>query len=187
MLALILIAAAILLTIIFIFTSPSLSPVPYFPTNKKDLPLILDTLDLQDDQVIFDLGAGDGLVIFEAAKKTLEKKYNTSFIAVEINPILVMILHIRRLFHANRHHITIVWGDMFKLDYATWIPKDTKEVVYYLYISPWFLDKVLTQIKDVFPTTRIVTYFYAIQSLKDREKSYPGVHKVFEYSLRSKM
>jgi len=69
----------LILGIIFLFSSPQLSLIPYFPSNKKDLPLIIKALNLKNNQVVFDLGAGDGIVIFEAAKLAFEKKLNTKF------------------------------------------------------------------------------------------------------------
>ncbi len=40
-----------LLVIIFLFASPQLSPIPYFPTNKKDLPQIINALKLKNNQI----------------------------------------------------------------------------------------------------------------------------------------
>ena len=51
---------------------------------------------------MIDLGAGDGIVIFKAASQAFQKRLNTKFIAVEINPVLILILYLRRLFHPNK-------------------------------------------------------------------------------------
>jgi hypothetical protein len=59
--------------VILLFSSKTLSPIPYFPSQKIDLPLIIKALNLQNNQTVFDLGAGDGIVIFEAAKKAYQK------------------------------------------------------------------------------------------------------------------
>ena len=86
------------IVIIFLFSSKALSPIPYFPSNKHDLPLIIKALNLKNNQTVIDLGAGDGIVIFEAAKIAYKRKLNTRFVAVEINPVLILVLHLRRLF-----------------------------------------------------------------------------------------
>ena len=70
------------LFIISLFSSEKFSPIPYFPTNKKDIPAIIKALKLRNDQIIFDLGAGNGIVIFEAAKKAIN--LNTQFVAIDI-------------------------------------------------------------------------------------------------------
>ncbi len=82
----------------YIFVSRKHSPVPYFPTNKKDVPLIIKALNLKLNHTVIDLGAGDGLVIFKAADEAYERGFDTKFYAVEINPILILILYIKLIF-----------------------------------------------------------------------------------------
>lgn len=186
-----------LLVVIFIFASPKLSPIPYFPTNHKDLPLILTALKLQNNQTIADLGAGDGIVVFSAASKALQRKLNTQFVAVDINPILVLIMNIRRFFHPNRKNIKILWSDMFLIDYNKLISTNLPAGVstkagfnrfkpistFYLYISPWLLDKVLERIKKVKTDKSVISYYYPIKQLKNSEKVIKGVHSVFTYTF----
>ncbi|MBI4226417.1 hypothetical protein HY612_04880, partial [Candidatus Roizmanbacteria bacterium] len=107
----------ILLGVILIFSSKRFSPIPYFPTQKIDLPLIIKSLYLKSDQLIVDLGAGDGIVIFEAAKEAYKKKLNTEFLAVEINPILILLLRLRRYFHPNKKSIKILKADIFNMNF----------------------------------------------------------------------
>jgi hypothetical protein len=73
---------------IIYFLSRRLSPIPYFPTNKKDLSLIVATLlsnslldknkssnQIQDtSNIIIDLGAGTGTVIFPAALEAYKRE-----------------------------------------------------------------------------------------------------------------
>src|SRR4030042_5752196 len=95
----------ITITIIFVFLwffiSKKLSPVPYFPTNKKDLDLIVKSMSLKNNMDVVDIGAGEGRVIFYAANKALENKLDTKFYAVEINPVLILVLYFRKQFHKN--------------------------------------------------------------------------------------
>jgi hypothetical protein len=186
-----------ILLILFIFSSPKLSPIPYFPSNKKDLPLIIKALGLKNNQVIVDLGAGDGLIIFAAAKEALEKKLNTKFIAVEINPILILIMYIRKLFHPNRKNIKVVYADMFKLNFKKLltfyamhdkVPGDNLSILtFYLYISPWFLEKITKKIISLhLPkpiTLNIVSYMYPIKYLSDRQKTINGKNRIFVYQV----
>jgi len=107
-------AAALFFSVAYLFLSKKVSPIPYFPSNKKDLPLIIKALKLKNNQTVVDLGAGDGIVVFSAAARALQKKLNTKFIAIELNPILILVLHIRRLFHSNKKNIKITYADIFK-------------------------------------------------------------------------
>ncbi len=182
MLTVVIIIGIVLLLLALPFAS-KFSPIPYFPTNKKDMGLIIDSLHLKDNQVIFDLGAGDGLVIFEAAYNSLKAKLDTKFVAVEVNPILVAILHIRRFSHPNRKNITIIWKDMYKVDYYEYFRDEQTEFIFYLYISPWYLEKAAKMIQKLDVHTRIISYFYPIHLFKEYEKKLEGIHKVYNYEL----
>src|SRR3990167_10358427 len=72
---------------VLIFSSKRFSPIPYFPTQTKDIPLIIKALNLKNNQTIIDLGAGDGIVIFTAAETSYDKDLNTKFVGVDINPV----------------------------------------------------------------------------------------------------
>ena len=201
----------IVLIIIFIFSSKSLSPIPYFPTQKVDLPKIIKALNLKQDQTVVDLGAGDGGVVFKAAKEANRRRLNTKFVAVDINPVLILIMYLKRLFHPNRKNIRIILGDMFKIDLNVIArnkvtkqslflsfprsslssprrrgssldsPLQGNDVVFYLYISPWFIDKTLQNIQRQISEFCIVSYMYPVKSLKNKEKIIQGKNKIFIY------
>lgn len=168
--------------VIIIFSFPNFSPIPYYPTNHQDLPLIIKALKLRNDQTIFDLGAGDGVVIFESAKFAYLNKLNTQFVAIDINPILIFIMHLRRLLHPNRKNIKIIWADMFKINYNSLTHKPTNLLTLYLYVSPWFIEKIIENYKLNIENFSVVSYFYPIKSLIKRERIIRGKNKVYIYS-----
>lgn len=182
-----LILLAILFIIIFgviaIFAFPQFSPIPYFPSNSKDLSIILKALNIHSNQVIFDLGAGDGIIIFEAAHKSHAEKLNTKFVAVEMNPVLVTILHIRRLLHPNKKNINIILGDMFKVNYSEFMSKNSTATVY-IYVSPRFIPKIISNVQKHFKVFDFVSYYYPIE--KNMKPSAEGVHSVYTKTFKSK-
>ncbi|MEX1052407.1 MAG: rRNA adenine N-6-methyltransferase family protein [Patescibacteria group bacterium] len=151
--------------ILLIFVSRKHSPVPYFPTNKKDIPLIIKALDLKNNKAVVDLGAGDGIVIFEAAKYAYDNSLKNKFYAVEINPILVLIMNLKRLFHKNRKNIYILRDDFTKMSL-----KRFKNAVFYLYLSPKYLQIVYKKIKKEAPNSKILSYFYKYKYLSKFKK-----------------
>jgi len=173
-----------LFVIIIIFSFPRFSPIPYFPSNGKDIPLILTALSLKRYQTIIDLGAGDGIVIFKAAEKALQNKLDTQFIAIEINPVLLLVLHIRRLFHPNRKNIHIIKKDMFSMSYTNLTNStNSTNLTFYIYISPWFIEKTVTNISKQMSNFELVSYFYQVKCLpKYKEELKEGVHKVYSYT-----
>lgn len=191
-LMIILIVAAIifllLLAIIIVFAFPQFSPIPYFPSNKKDLSLILKALDIQKDQTIIDFGAGDGMVIFAAATEAYIKNLNTRFIALDINPILTVIMHLRRILHPNRKNIVIMRTNMFTLDIErllTYVPSTRDRLLTcFFYISPRFLEPMVEKLEKVKGKKSVVSYFYPIPRLKKSEISTKGIHAVYKYKLK---
>lgn len=143
--------------IIYIFVSRKRSPVPYFPTNKKDIPIIIKALNLERNKPVVDLGAGNGIVIFKAASEAYKRGFDTKFYAVEINPILILLLQIKRLFHKNRKNIYIIFDDFTKMDL-----KRFNNSLFYLYLSPKYLNLVYKKIKKEAQNPKIVTYYYQI-------------------------
>ncbi len=180
----------ILIVVIIFFSSPKLSPIPYFPSQSVDLEKIIKALDLKNNQTIFDLGAGDGKIIFSSAQKAVKQNLNTKFVAVEINPVLLLILHLRRIFHPNRKNIKIVCGDIFKinlnivLDSRLCLRRQVQgnDIVFYLYISPWFLERIIRNLKLKIKNFSIVSYMYPIKSLKKNEKVIEGKNRIFVYN-----
>lgn len=175
------IAIIIFIIIIFIFSSKTFSPIPYFPSQPVDMPLIVKALNLKNNQTVIDLGAGDGIVIFRSATEAFQKKLNTKFVAVEINPILILILHLRRLFHKNKKNIKIIRDDIFKIDFSSLTTIHYSPVTVYLYISPWFLEKTIKNLKLRIKNFDVVSYMYPIKSLKKNEKIIQGRNKIFIY------
>lgn len=173
-------------TIIIIFAFPRFSPIPYYPSNHKDMLHILKALNARKDQTIVDLGAGDGIVIFKAAQKAYEEKLNTQFYAVEINPVLLLILWIRKLLHPNRKSIHIVRANMFTTNYSFLSNFQSHNfITFYLYISPWFIEQTIKNAQKRFKNFEVVSYFYPVKCLSTyKEEIVNGVHKLHIYSKK---
>lgn len=180
---LLMVSIILIVVIIILFSSPKLSPIPYFPSQPVDIPKIIKALDLKNDQVIFDLGAGDGIIIFTAAGSSFQRKFNTKFVAVEINPVLILILYLRRFFHPNKKNIKIVYGDIFTINFNKLLTFHFSLVTFYLYISPWYLEKTILNIKNQLANFSVISYMYPIRSLKNKEKIIKGKNKVFVYNV----
>ncbi len=145
--------------------------------------MIVKTLNLRNDQVVVDLGAGDGAVVFYAATEAQHKRLNTSFLALEINPILLLLLYYRRFMHANRDRIKIVYGDFFRRDYLTSLPK-AKHRTFFMYLSPWYLEKIVAVIRKEFKRFEMVSYFYPLPARKGYKltKSTRNIPDIYRYS-----
>ncbi|MCL4374272.1 hypothetical protein M1523_00260 [Patescibacteria group bacterium] len=166
-----------LLAVIVIFAFPAVSPIPYYPSRHRDLGLIAQAMDLHDGQTVVDLGAGDGTVVFFAASQAQRQRLRIKFVAIEINPILVMALLIRRLFHPAKKNIQVVWADFFR-----WQPNPANERVFYLYGAPWLNDKIANRLRQFPGKNRLVSYYYPVAGLTAQQRI-QGINRIFVYQL----
>lgn len=135
--------------------------IPLFKTPKKDMAKILDTMDIQDDDIFFDLGSGDASVIFEVRKRN--KK--THLYGYEISPILLLIGEIKKhfLFPLDKNiHLEV--ENLFDLDYS----KATK---IYCYLSPQALEILREKFEKIKKPFNIYSYKYEIPDMKYKKKS----------------
>ena len=56
---------------------------PWVPSSRKVLHQMLELADVQPDELVYDLGCGDGRLVVAAARK-----YGARGIGIELNPLL---------------------------------------------------------------------------------------------------
>ncbi|MCS7093243.1 MAG: hypothetical protein NZL96_02345 [Patescibacteria group bacterium] len=186
-----LIIVLIFFLVITFFFLKFISPVPYFPSHPKDLPLIIKAFNLRNNQAVVDLGAGDGSVILKAAQAAYQKKLTTKFFAFEINPILVLIIFLRRLVHSNKKNIKIFLDDLFDFQIKKINLCSPISLTFYLYLSPWYLEKVLRKIKKIsienqllLKELKIVSYFYPLPKIKPSKIFRGKVNTIYVYRIK---
>lgn len=171
----------------WLFVSKRFSPIPFYPTNKKDLRMIVDTLLSSPNNtngIIVDLGAGTGTVIFAAAQEAHRRKLDISFLAIEIHPLLTVIMQIRRLFHPYKKNVTILRDDMFTYDFSKLKTKDSRPTTIYLYVGPFVMERLKKKLRELPKKTMIISYMYAIPGWeRKRNKIKTGVHPFYIYTL----
>ncbi len=111
------IAIFVLLGVMLLFLIPGLTGAPYVPTLKDGLDQVFTKLcPTGKDDVVIDLGAGDGVVIKEITKT------GAHAIGIEINPILSLIMKWR--FRRNSR------AKIYCRDFYTYKFPDNTTVVY---------------------------------------------------------
>ena len=132
------------------FVHPRFSPVPFFPTQNQDLNLIIEKLNLRSGDTLGDLGTGEGVIIFKAAKIK-----GVTCVGVEINPILYLFMWLKRIFHPHRRQIELRRDDFLTTDL-------TKITHLYLYLSKPYLNKVMKRVvtNPKLNVYRIISYMY---------------------------
>ncbi|MFB5946288.1 SAM-dependent methyltransferase [Albibacterium profundi] len=143
-------AIAILLfavTVVRAQETPQLD-VPYVPTNQKVVDAMLELAQVDGDDILYDLGCGDGRIVVTAAKK-----YGTQGTGVDIDP--------QRISEANANaekaqvtdKVKFIEGNLFDVDLS-----DASVVT--LYLLPDVNLKLKPKLLKLKPGTRIVSHAF---------------------------
>lgn len=142
----------VLLLILLSMVWPPDSPwSPWWRTNKKRARLICKFANVNDNDVIYDLGSGDGTLLITAASE-----FGAKAVGVEIDPFRVWFSKIAILFSRQNKKIKIVRKNFFDADIK-------RATVLFMYLVPKTLARLKPKImKEINPGTRIVTFVYKI-------------------------
>jgi len=86
----------------------------YQPTPRASVETMLRFAEVTPRDTVFDLGAGTGAIVFRAART-----YRARVVGVEVEPIRMLVLRLRRRFGAESDRITLHWGNLFHLDFRS--------------------------------------------------------------------
>jgi cyclopropane fatty-acyl-phospholipid synthase-like methyltransferase len=133
--------------------------VPYVPTPLTVVDAMLKMAQVTPNDVVYDLGCGDGRIVVMAAQK-----YGARGVGIDLDP--------RRIAEANANakaagvtgRVTFVVGDVFTADFSD-------ATVVTLYLLPSVNEKLLPKIKALKPGTRIVTHAFTFGDAWPYEKN----------------
>jgi SAM-dependent methyltransferase len=84
----------------------------YQPTPRAAVETMLRWAEVTPRDVVYDLGAGTGAIVFRAARD-----YGARVVGVEVEPLRVLILRLRRALGRYGSRVTLSWGNLFQLDF----------------------------------------------------------------------
>jgi ribosomal protein L11 methylase PrmA len=84
----------------------------YQPTPRRSAEAMLRLAEVGPRDLVYDLGAGTGAIVFRAARI-----YRARAVAVEVEPLRVLILRARRALGPFPDRVTVVWRDFFRMDF----------------------------------------------------------------------
>lgn len=120
--------------IILLFGAVVFRGAPYVPTHKRSVDNALDLLELEKDDLIIDLGSGDGNVLKAAASRGYRA------LGYELNPLLVMLAKLRTF--GRRSRIQVQWRDFWLADW----PQETKAV--FVFLAGPFMNHLARKLKQ---------------------------------------
>ena len=90
---------------------PALYGLPPVPTNPERIQKALKLANLQPDETLYDLGAGDGRVLLLAARD-----FSAKAVGLEIGPIQCALIWLRATISGLGDRIQIRWENFYKAD-----------------------------------------------------------------------
>ena len=152
--------SAICLTFLGLAASQERTPdVPYVPTPLEVVEAMLAMAEVGEDDVLYDLGCGDGRIVISAAKH-----YGTRGVGIDIDPQRIKECHENAKKAGVEEHVQFFLTDLFEADFS-----DASVVALYLLMENniRLRPKIL---KELNPGTRIVSHDYDMGKWKaDKE------------------
>ncbi len=84
---------------------------PWVPTSFKMTHKMLDLAEIQPDELLYDLGCGDGRIAVIAARK-----YQARVVGIELNPLLWLWCQLIITILGLRGRVKIILGNFYNLD-----------------------------------------------------------------------
>lgn len=141
----------ILLLVLSMLWPPDSPWAPWWRTNKKTAQAMCKLAKVGKDDIIYDLGSGDGTALITAAKE-----FNAAGVGIEIDVLRAFISTLMIRINRVVDRVTIKRKNFFDVDIS-------KASVVFVYLVPKALDRLLPKFKkELKKGTRIVSYRYEI-------------------------
>src|SRR3989337_292142 len=88
---------------------PAFYGLPSIPTKPDRIRKALKLANLQPDEVLYDLGAGDGRVLLITARE-----FGTKAVGIEVGPIQCALIWLRALASGFGNKIQVRWANFYK-------------------------------------------------------------------------
>ncbi len=148
-----------------------MSCAPYVSTSPEVVYRMLELAKIVPNDIVYDLGCGDGRILI-AAVKDFEAK---GAVGYEINPSLYQTAsdNIKKCKLENR--IALFNEDLFKADLS-------KATVVTLYLTSWANEKLRPKLEDeIRPGTRIISHDFSIHGWRPKAKDGFQGHAIYVY------
>jgi SAM-dependent methyltransferase len=149
--------------------------VPYVPTDQDVVDGMLKLAKVTKNDVVYDLGCGDGRIVITAAKK-----YGATGTGVDINPQRIKEARQNATTAQVTDKVTFVEGDLFDTDFS-------KATVVTLYLLPSVnlrLRPIL--LKQLKPGTRIVSHAFDMGDWKPEQKIDVNGSTIYSWTVPQK-
>jgi cyclopropane fatty-acyl-phospholipid synthase-like methyltransferase len=146
--------------------------IPFVPSPMLVVERMLQLAEVRKDDVLYDLGSGDGRIVIEAAKK-----FGVRGIGVDLNPTLVEQARRRAAEEGVSHLVEFRAADGLTVDIS-------QATVVTLYMFKWFNNQMRPKLQRLKPGSRVVAHDFDIDDWKPTKIEFvnPGDDTAAEFS-----
>lgn len=142
---------------------------PWVPTSMKNVHKMLKLADLKPDELLYDLGCGDGRIIITAARY-----YGARAVGIELDPLRFLWSQLMITLLGLRERVRIIQGDLFNIDLSN------ADVVA-CYLLPDTNKKLEKKLMDeLVPGTRVVSNTFVFKKVRMTKQD--GKVRLYEFS-----
>jgi ribosomal protein L11 methylase PrmA len=158
---------------VFAQDAPTRRPdVIYVPTPEAVVEAMLQVANVGKNDIVYDLGCGDGRIPVTAAKK-----YGATGVGIDIDPQRIKEAKENVAKNNVGDKVTIVQGDLFEQDLS-------KATVVTLYLLPSLNVKLMPKLmKELRPGTRIVSHAFDMGDWKPEKELDVEGRKVYYWTI----
>jgi len=167
-LLLIIVAIAVLFVFWVIWTD--IIGAGWEPTSKILVRKMLEIAEVNSEDILYDLGSGDGRIIIETARK-----YNANAVGIEADPLRYIWSKLMIPLYGVNQKVKVNWGNFFNKDI-------NPATIVTLFLSSKANQQLKTKLQnELKPGTRIVSYYWTFhgwQPVKEDKKN-----KIYMYII----
>jgi SAM-dependent methyltransferase len=145
--------------------------VPYVPTHERIVAEMLKVANVKKNDVLYDLGSGDGRIVITAAKR-----FGTRGVGVDIDPVRVKEARENAVKAGVTDRVKFLQQDLFETDFR-------EATVVTLYLLPEVNLRLRPKLlSDLKPGTRVVSHNYDMGDwtpLKTLQVRVPEEHTIY--------
>ena len=147
----------------FLFVPATVWPqdsIPFVPSPMLVVERMLQLAEVRRDDILYDLGSGDGRIVIEAAKK-----FGVKGVGVDLNPTLVEQARRRAAEEGVSHLVEFRAADGLTVDIS-------QATVVTLYMFKWFNNQMRPKLQRLKPGSRVVAHDFDIDEWKPTKIEY---------------
>jgi cyclopropane fatty-acyl-phospholipid synthase-like methyltransferase len=134
----------VLFFLILFFAHPFFSRVPFVPARRRAVSEIVSHFELKQGDIFYELGCGDGRILFETAKRYPD----VLCVGYELSPLPYLLAKSKALLRGQKN-VEVRYGNLFKADVS-----DASYI--FAYLLPEVMDKLIPKMeREVKPDSRL--------------------------------